>query len=151
MRPASNPRSGFSLLELLVSATLGLLLIGSAVTLFRQALNATWVTSQKSEMQQDFRASANLLQRDISLAGAGALGQQGLSYNAVGLQNTVKNPFYPCSTTSCNFVNGTSVAFPTTSGSPLLYSIIPGPSLGIQVDPALGKSDYFARRDRRQS
>ena len=144
MRPASNPRSGFSLLELLVSATLGLLLIGSAVTLFRQALNATWVTSQKSEMQQDFRASSNLLQRDISLAGAGALGQQGLSYNAVGLHDTVKNPFYPCSTTSCNYVNASSVAFPTTSGSPLLYSIIPGPSLGIQVDAANGPTDIIS-------
>ncbi|MGA2388664.1 MAG: prepilin-type N-terminal cleavage/methylation domain-containing protein [Candidatus Sulfotelmatobacter sp.] len=144
MGRASNPESGFTLLEMLIAATLGLLVIAGGVTVFRQALNATWVTSQKSEMQQDFRAAANLLQRDISMAGAGAMGQQGLSYNAVGLPNTTTKPVYPCSTTTCNYVNGTPVAFPTTSGAPLMYSIIPGNGLGITVDAATGPTDIIS-------
>jgi prepilin-type N-terminal cleavage/methylation domain-containing protein len=134
MRNTTNSSRGFTLLELLISATLGLIVIGAAVSLFTQALKATWVTSEKGELQQDFRAAANLLQRDISMAGAGALGQQGMSTSAVGLPaGTGTKPVYPCSSTACNFVNSTSVAYPTATGVPYIYSIIPGPALGITV------------------
>src|ERR1700691_5917068 len=133
MGRASNPESGFTLLEMLIAATLGLLVIAGGVTVFRQALKATWVTSQKSEMQQDFRAAANLMQRDISMAGAGALGPQGLAYSAVALPVSATKPVYPCSSTACNYVNGGSVAYPVVSGAPYIYSIIPGPGLGIIV------------------
>ena len=50
----------------------------AATQVFSRGIKAAWVTSQRSELQTDFRAAANLLQRDISMAGAGALGQQGL-------------------------------------------------------------------------
>src|SRR5580698_4590839 len=143
MQRAGKTR-GFTLLELLVSLSIGILVLGSAVQVYTSSLKATMVTSQKSEMQQDFRAAANLLQRDISMAGAGAMGQQGLSYNAVGLPNTTTKPVYPCSTTTCNYVNGTPVAFPTTSGAPLMYSIIPGNGLGITVDAATGPTDIIS-------
>jgi prepilin-type N-terminal cleavage/methylation domain-containing protein len=134
MRSAHNSKRGFTLLELMISATLGLIVIAGAVSLFTQALKATWVTSEKGELQQDFRAAANLMQRDISMAGAGSLGQQGMSTSAVGLPTgTGIKPVYPCSSTACNYVNGTSVAYPATSGVPYMYSIIPGPALGIIV------------------
>ena len=133
MRRAPNSSSGFTLLELLFSASVGLLVIAGAVSLFTQALKATWVTSQKSEMQQDFRAAANLLQRDISMAGAGALGQQGLAYSAVSLPVSSTKPVYPCSSTTCNYVNGAPVAYPIVGGAPYIYSIIPGNGLGIVV------------------
>src|SRR5580693_9581907 len=123
MRNTTNSSRGFTLLELLISATLGLIVIGAAVSLFTQALKATWVTSEKGELQQDFRAAANLLQRDISMAGAGALGQQWMSTSAVGLPaGTGTKPVYPCSSTACNFVNSTSVAYPTATGVPYIYS-----------------------------
>jgi type II secretory pathway pseudopilin PulG len=134
MRRTPNPNSGFTLLELMISAFVGLLVIAGAVQLFSQVLKATWIASQKSELQQDFRAASNLLQRDISMAGAGALGQQGLSTSAVGLPTgTGVKSVYPCSSTTCNYINATSVAYPTTAGVPYIYSIIPGPSLGITV------------------
>ena len=134
MRRISNSKLGFTLLELMIAATAGLIVVGGAVSLFSQALKATWVTSQRSELQQDFRASANLLQRDISMAGAGALGQQGIAYSAVGLPaSTGTNPVYPCSLTTCNYVKGVPVAYPTASGAPYIYSIIPGTNLGIVV------------------
>jgi hypothetical protein len=128
----------------MIAATIGLLVVGGAVSLFTQALKASWVTSEKSELQQDFRASANLLQRDISMAGAGAMGQQGLAYNAVGLPVTTTKPVYPCSTTTCNYVNGAPVAFPNSSGAPYIYSIIPGPNLGITVNAASGPTDIIS-------
>ncbi len=141
MRRAPNPSSGFTLLELMVAATVGLLVMAGAVALFSQAMKATWITSEKSELQQDFRAASNLLQRDISMAGAGALGQQGLGGNPLGLPTgggAIKS-VYPCTSISdgdtCNYINGTSVAYPNSlSGAQTLYSIIPGPSLGITVN-----------------
>jgi type II secretory pathway pseudopilin PulG len=134
MRRIFKSNSGFSLLELMIAATAGLLVVGGAASLFSQALKASWVTSQRSELQQDFRSSANLLQRDISMAGAGALGQQGIAYSAVGLPaSTGTNPTYPCSLATCNYIKSLPVAYPTASGAPYIYSIIPGSGLGITV------------------
>lgn len=146
MRRAQNSIAGFTLLELMVAAFAGLLVVGGAVTLFSRALKASWITSEKSEMQQDLRAAATLMQQDISMAGAGAVGQQGLQNNGVGLPNGAgsNKSIYPCSAVACNYVNGGSVAYPLSpSGVPSLYSIITGPSLGITVNAATGPSDIL--------
>src|SRR5215469_3114811 len=108
---------GFTLIEMLVSMALGALVIGLIAQLFSQALKVTWVTSQRAEMQQDFRAGANLIAKDISLAGAGALGQQGLSQNSVALPVSATLPIYPCSATACNFINGGAITYPLVSGA----------------------------------
>jgi hypothetical protein len=120
----------------------------TAADLFSRAMKASWIASQRSELQQDFRAASNLLQRDISMAGSGALGQQGLSTSAVGLPaGTGTLPVYPCSgLVTCNYINGAPVAYPTASGAPtvpFIYSIIPGPSLGITIDAAQGPTDII--------
>jgi prepilin-type N-terminal cleavage/methylation domain-containing protein len=136
---------GFTLVELMVSMGIGLLLLGVALTMFREAVNATWVTSQKSEMQQDFRAAGNLIARDISMAGSGSLGQSGLASNSVGLPfGTGTLPVYPCSSTTCNYVKGASVAYPTVTGSPYLYSIVPGYNLGVTVNATEGPTDIIS-------
>lgn len=137
---------GFSLLELMAAMAVGVMLMGAAVSLYTQAAKATWVTSQRAELQQDFRAAANLLQRDISMSGAGALGQQGLASNSVGLPTGAGStaPVYPCSLATCNYINGAPVAYPKNSGgAPLLYSITPGPSFGITVNAAEGPTDII--------
>lgn len=145
MRHERQKLSGFTLVELMVSMAIGLVLLGCALAMYRQAVNATFLASQRSEMQQDFRAAANLLQRDISMAGSGGLGQQGLASNSVGLPTGAGSvvPVYPCSSTSCNYINGAPVAYPTISGAPYLYSIIPGPNLGITVTAAEGPTDII--------
>jgi prepilin-type N-terminal cleavage/methylation domain-containing protein len=136
---------GFTLMELMISMALGLLILGSALLMYKQAVNGEFVTSEKSEMQQDFRAAANLMQRDISMAGSGSLGQAGLAANSIGLPTGTGStvPVYPCSATACTYVNGTSVAYPTVSGAPYLYSIMPGYDLGITVNAATGASDII--------
>jgi prepilin-type N-terminal cleavage/methylation domain-containing protein len=133
MRRNFKSSPGFSLLELMIAAAIGAVVVVTAANLFSRALKASWITSQKAELQQDFRAASNLLQRDISMAGAGALGQQGLAANAVGLPFGLGTlPVYPCSgLVTCNYVNGAPVAYPTSGGVPYIYSIIPGPNLGI--------------------
>jgi len=65
------------------------------------------------------------------MAGAGALGQQGLSQNSVPLPVSATVPVYPCSPTTCNYINGAPVAYPVQSGARYLYSIVPGPNLGM--------------------
>ncbi len=145
MRHERHKLSGFTLVELMVSMTVGLVLLASALALYRQAVNATWISSQRSEMQQDFRAAVNLMQRDISMAGSGGLGQQGLASNSVGLPTGTGSvvSVYPCSTTTCNYINGAPVAYPTVTGAPYLYSIIPGPGLGITLSAAEGPTDII--------
>lgn len=148
MRRTLKSSLGFSLLELMISAAIGAVLIVTAADVFARAMKASWITSQRSELQQDFRAASNLLQRDISMAGAGALGQQGLSTSAVGLPaGTGTLPVYPCSgLVTCSYINGAPVAYPTATGAPtvpFLYSIIPGPSLGITINAAQGPTDII--------
>ena len=70
-RTSANSSGGFSLIELLVALAVGTLVVGSAVKLFTQGMNATFVVSQRAEMQQDLRATSDLLFKDLSLAGAG--------------------------------------------------------------------------------
>jgi Prokaryotic N-terminal methylation motif len=146
MRHTSNPSRGFTLLEMSISAAIGMVLIVAAAQLYSKALAVSLVTSQRAQLQQDFRSAANLLQRDISMAGAGALGQQGIATSAVALPaNTGTLPVYPCTgLTTCDYVNGAPVAYPTASPNvPYLYSIIPGPSLGITVNAAQGPTDII--------
>lgn len=148
MRRATNSSSGFTFIELMISAAIGMVLVVSAAKLYTQGLHVAWETSQKAELQSDFRAAANLLQQDISLAGAGALGQQGLSNNAIAMPNGVGSivAVYPCTALStCNYINGAPVAYPSyPAGSPpTLYSIIPGPNLGITVTAAQGPTDII--------
>ena len=144
MRRAHNPSRGFTLLELMISAAIGAVLLVVATQVFSRGVKAAWVTSQRAELQQDFRAAGNILQRDISMAGAGALGQQGLSTSAVGLPNTATRPVYPCSgLVTCNYINGAPVAYPLSSGAPYLYSVIPGANLGITVNAAQGPTDIL--------
>jgi len=144
MRTVSNPSRGFTLLELMISAAVGMVIVCAAAKLYSVGLRVSLQTSQKSELQQDFRSASNLLQRDISMAGAGALGQQGLATAAVGLPSTAFVPVYPCNgLVTCNYINGAPVAYPVTGGVPYLYSIIPGPNLGITVTAAAGPTDII--------
>jgi type II secretory pathway pseudopilin PulG len=144
MRHASNSNRGFSLLELLISATIGMVLVAAATQVYSRGLKAAWVTSQKAELQQDFRSASNLLQRDISMAGAGSLGQQGIATSAVGLPVSGTRPVYPCTgLTTCNYIAGAPVAYPLAGGVPYIYSIVPGPNFGITINAAQGPTDII--------
>jgi prepilin-type N-terminal cleavage/methylation domain-containing protein len=143
MRRSKKSTLGFSLLELLISAAIGGVLVVAAAQVFSRGMKASWVTSQRAELQQDFRAAGNLMQRDISMAGSGALGQQGLSTSSVGLPTGIR-PVYPCTGLStCNYIAGAPVAYPLSGGSPYLYSIIPGPNFGITINAAQGPTDIL--------
>jgi hypothetical protein len=116
----------------MTSIALGVIVVGSTAMLFRTAVNTNWITSERAEMQSDFRAAANLLAQDVGMAGAGSPALSGLATGSVPVSSTPA--VYPCSTSTCNYVNGTPIAYPSLAGAYYLYSVIPGPNLGITVN-----------------
>lgn len=140
----TNSRRGYTLIELMVSLTLGLVIIGAAVQVFSRSVDATWVVSQRAEMQQDARAASNMLTRDLSLAGAG-LPSGGVALVSGG---GVLAPRYGCDYTSLCYLGPTnvaSIAFPTqtVSGNTInyMYPVIPGWRRGITINATAGASD----------
>lgn len=134
MKPTFRSRQvGFSFVELMVSLALGMMVVGAAVKLFSQGVDATWVISQRAEMQQDLRAAQNLLLKDVSLAGAGLTGVPGES---VALPSANGSPIYGCDQTGTAagcLPNGpvNYPCIPAAACSPTLYPIMSGYQLGI--------------------
>jgi prepilin-type N-terminal cleavage/methylation domain-containing protein len=145
-RISANSSRGFSLIELLMALVVGMLVVGAAVKLFSQGLAATFVVSQRAEMQQDLRASSDLLLKDIGLAGAGLPSASGLA-----LPSTAVKPIYgyaPSCVAINNCVPGGGLAYPcVTSGAvpcnPTMFGLIPGFRLGITVPGSPTASDVI--------
>jgi prepilin-type N-terminal cleavage/methylation domain-containing protein len=144
MRSAKKTSNrGFSLIELLIALGVGVLVLGAAVQLFTKSMTATWLVSQRAELQGDARAASNLLTKDISLAGAG------LPSGGVALASgTATPPVYGCSFNATCYLGATgaaSVKYPTqTVGASTinyLYGVIPGCAAGITVNAAQGATD----------
>ncbi len=126
---SSKSERGFSLLEMLVAMTIGTIAMGAAVQLYSQGVAATWQTSQRAELQQDFRAVSGMLTKDLSLAGAGLTQGMGIE-----LPTSATLPVYGCDQTTACYLgssNNSSKTYPTQSGgAPYLYGLIPGYQLG---------------------
>ena len=129
---STNRESGFSLLEMTIAMALGTLVLGAAVQLYSQGVGATWTVSQRAELQQDFRATSNMLTKDLSLAGEG-LGNG----TQIPLPSAV-TPVYGCDQTKCYLgsLNTSAGKYPLqplpplTGTTPYLYGLIPGYQLG---------------------
>jgi prepilin-type N-terminal cleavage/methylation domain-containing protein len=143
---SANSSRGFTLIELLVSLAVGTIIVGAAVKLFTQGMNATFVVSQRAQMQQDLRASSDLLIKDISLAGAGLPAATGIALPQSGTK-----PIYgyaPSCAAKNNCVPGNGIAYPCTSSGavpcdPTLYGLIPGYRMGITVPGSPTASDVI--------
>ena len=81
MRSTRQKIRGFSLVELLIAMALGLIVLAATTQLFKNGMDATRLVSQSSEMQQNVRATLNLIAKDVSMAGSG-LPSGGLSLPA---------------------------------------------------------------------
>jgi hypothetical protein len=143
--PSKFRALGFTFIELMVSMALGLLIVGAAVKLFSQGVDATWVVSQRAEMQQDLRAVQNMMTKDISLAGAGLAGGQGISLPS----GTGVSPIYGCDQTGlasgCPPNGGVKYPCASLVGAciPTLYGLIPGFALGIKPPGSVTASDLI--------
>lgn len=140
LAPTSS-RRGFTFIELMVSLAIGMIVVGLAVKLFSQGVDATWVISQRAEMQQDLRAVQDMLTKDISLAGAGLPLGQGVALAS----GTGVSPVYGCDQNGVCPPNG-AVNYPCASGCPgipTLYGVMPGFAIGVTPPGATVKTDLI--------
>jgi|SRR5208282_56478 len=133
---------GYSLLEMTVSLALGAIVLGAAVQIYIQGVQATWATTQRAELQQDFRAASNMLTKDLGLAAAG------LSPGTAIALPSGTSPVYGCAQTGANpapcylgAANITSVKFPTQGTTAYLYGLLPGYDDGPTLLAAQGPTD----------
>ena len=125
-RPTKR-ESGFSLLEMTISIALGAIVLGAAVQIYIQGVKATWTTTQRAELQQDFRAASDMLTKDLSLAGSG-LGNGA----QIPLPSLITTPEYGCDQTKC-YLGSSNISagtYPLQGATPTLYGLIPGYTLG---------------------
>jgi type IV pilus assembly protein PilW len=121
MRSTKSAARGFTLVELLVAVALGLIVLAATTQLFKNGMDATLLVSQSSEMQQNARATLNLIARDVSMAGSGLpAGGLALPYGAGSTPS-----FFAVDPTRAWVANNT---YPTN----YMYGIIPGPGNGIE-------------------
>ncbi|MGB8008648.1 MAG: prepilin-type N-terminal cleavage/methylation domain-containing protein [Terriglobales bacterium] len=132
---STKHESGFSLLEMVIAMAVGTIVLGAAVQIYSQGVNATWTTTQRAEMQQDFRAASNALTKDLSMAGSG-LGPGA----AIALPSTT-TPVYGCDQTGTCYINGAAVTYPKQGTTAYLYGLLPGYRDGPTLLAAQGATD----------
>jgi prepilin-type N-terminal cleavage/methylation domain-containing protein len=113
---------GFSLIEMMIAMITGTVVLGGAVQLYSSGVSATFMVSQKAELQENFRAASNILRNDLSMAGAG------LSNAAIALPATV-TPSIGCDQSGTCYLgslNAAAAKYPISGGVPYLYGLVPG-------------------------
>jgi len=129
----THKKRGFSLIELLVSMSLGLIVMAAITQLFKTGVQTSFVVSQRAEMQENLRAGIDLVEKDLTMAGAG-LPSGGIQLPAGAGSSASK---YGCDQVTCY------VATNLYPNGNYMYGVIPGPNNGVQgggLIPATGKS-----------
>ncbi|HWF91009.1 MAG TPA: prepilin-type N-terminal cleavage/methylation domain-containing protein [Terriglobales bacterium] len=124
-------RGGFSLIELMIGMLVGLIVLGAAVELFKSGTDVATRATQRSEMQDNVRASLNLIAKDVAMAGSG-LPSGGL---ALPYGGTAVSSQFACPQTGACYVSANTYpdgTVGTTAVSNYMYGLIPGPNNGMQ-------------------
>ncbi|MGB8061307.1 MAG: prepilin-type N-terminal cleavage/methylation domain-containing protein [Candidatus Sulfotelmatobacter sp.] len=127
-RRQQHPRRGFTLIELMVAMSLGLLVVGAMASLFKMGLNSTMLVTQRAETQQNMRAAVDLMVKDISMAGAG-LPSGGIQLPNGGGATASK---YGCDQSGTCHIP--AYTYPTNN---YMYGVIPGFSNGVEGDAVI--------------
>ncbi len=137
MTMPTQRKSGFTLLELLVSMTLGLLVMGAMASLFKTGMNSTFLVAQRAETQQNMRAAVDLITKDVNMAGAGFTG-------AVQLPSGANSSL---SKYGCDQGGTCYVPNYTYPGTNQMYGIIPGYKNGVQGNAVIPQAPPPAIND----
>ncbi len=135
--------AGFTLAEMLIALFVGVIVLGTAVELYTRGLQATFTVSQRAELQQDARASFNILTKDISMANSG-LSDTPFFVGIALATGGASNPTYGCDYTgTCHLgaANAGSVLYPVGSGANSMYGVIPGWQRGPTINATAGPTD----------
>jgi prepilin-type N-terminal cleavage/methylation domain-containing protein len=111
-----NSQAGFTLMELLVATAIGLVVIGTAMTTFKDALGMTNVATNLADASQNLRGGTNLIVRDLAEAGRG-IPTGGIPVpNGVGV-GPLNRPSPPGLAYTFDNVNATTLTAIVTGGS----------------------------------
>src|SRR5579864_4966236 len=138
-KPANKSRRGFTLIELMVASSIGLIVILTMTSLFKVGMDATFTVTQRAEVQQNMRAGIEMMTQDISHAGAG-LPTGGLQLANPGVSN------YGCYQTTCYLPTHTYPNNVGTGVANYMYGILPGYSNGVENGVAIPNASA-ARND----
>jgi type IV pilus assembly protein PilW len=131
MRTAKSQR-GFSLLELMVASSIGLLVILAMTSLFKTGMDTTFTVTQRAETQQNMRSAIELMSKDLSMAGAG-LPSGGLQLVTGGVRSN-----FACNQTGTCYVPANTYPNNAGNGAPnYMYGILPGFNNGVQNGVAI--------------
>ena len=135
-----NSFRGFTLLELLVASSIGLVVVLAMTRLFKVAMDATFTVTQRAEVQQNMRAAIEMMSQDLSHAGAG-MPTGGLQLATGGVSR------YGCDQSGTCYVPTHS--YPNNVGTGIanyMYALLPGYSNGVQNGAAIPNAST-ARND----
>lgn len=128
MRDTMSKTRGFTLMEMLVAMAIGLVVLGSAVSLFSRAVTLSFMVTQRAEMQQNGRSALGMMAKDISLAGSG-IPSGGVQLPDGAGSSASK---FGCDTTKCYVTNN---LFPLANN---FFGAIPNPGVGLSVKTTTG-------------
>jgi prepilin-type N-terminal cleavage/methylation domain-containing protein len=123
--PKQKSEPGFTLLELMVSISVGLIVMGAMVGLFKSGMDSTTFVMQRAETQQNMRAGMDLMVKDISMAGAG-LPSGGIQLPTGAGSSATKF--------GCDQLGACHVPAHTYPAGNYMYGIIPGFSNGVEAN-----------------
>ena len=103
LSPRSSRNRGFSLIELLVSMTIGLVIVAAAGSAYLGASSAGKVAEAQSRMNEDAQAALNILTQQLRMAGNNPI----QANRAAAFRN---NPVF-----DPTYVGGTSTAYPSAA------------------------------------
>src|SRR5580700_5736423 len=124
--PISKSQRGFSLLEMLVASSIGLIAIMAMTQLFNMGMNATLTVTQRADTQQNMRAAVELMTKDISMAGAG------LPSGGLQLANADGSSKVACNQTGTCYVTADTYPLSGSGVANYMYGILPGFGNGVQ-------------------
>ncbi len=113
---------GFTLMEMLITTTVTLMVLGMAMTTFKNAMDVNQTATQTADASQNLRAGSNLLVRDLMQAGR-EVPTGGIAIPSGGGVTAINLPAPPDTTITWDNTVNTQIP-----------AIIPGPLKGPTID-----------------
>ena len=130
MENTKSPR-GFSLLELMVATSLGIVVLLAMTSLFKVGMSSTFTITQRLEVQENMRAAMEMMAEDISQAGGG-LPTGGLQLVTGGTVSKIAVNQAGTTYVPADLYPASGAAVPN-----YMYGIVPGFNNGVQNATAI--------------
>ncbi len=130
----TKSQRGFTLVEVLIAAFIGLILMAATTSILRQASNAIFTVTERAETQQNMRAAIELMTKDLSLAGAG------LPTGGLQLPNNDGAIKVACNQTGTCYVPADVYPASSTGTENYMYGILPGYDNGVESSAVISEA-----------